>query len=541
MKSYLQELQHDLIGTVTDSQDALDYFSTDGSVFTITPSGVVYPQNTQDVQATVRFVAERAASGKKLSITARGKGTDQGGAAINDGLIMAFTSHMNRLLKNDKKSVTVQPGMTYGSLQKILHSHGRFLPPYPASLEFSTIGGAVANNAAGEKTIKYGATRQYVEQLKVVLSDGSTIETKRLTSRALSKKKSLKTLEGEIYRKLDTLIVEHASTIHSAMPKTSKNSSGYALSEVKRKDGSFDLSQLITGSQGTLGIVTEVSLKTLPFLPKTVLVVGFFDDLAKASHAVLRLSKLGPSAVEVVDYHLLNYLRKHHPGWLDGLLPAQLPRLVLLVEFDDTSHLKQNLKSRQALAIMKKFASSQKLAVKPAEQQELWKIRRNAAAVIWMAEGKQKALPVIEDATVPVVHLELFLNKTYALLKKHGLSIAIWGHAGNANFHIQPFMDLSKDKDQAALFKLADEFYNMVISMGGSISGEHNDGLLRSPYLTQQYGKEMYELFRQVKQLFDPHNIFNPGKKTDVDPKRLKSLLRKEYSLKHLYDHVPHN
>jgi FAD/FMN-containing dehydrogenase len=544
MKQYLQELQHELAGLVMDNPEALRYFSTDGSIFTMEPKAIVYPKHTGDVQATVRFVAERAAEGKNLSVIARGKGTDQGGGAVGDGLMLVFPAHMNKLIRIEKNSITVQPGLLYSSMQKILHSHGRFMPPYPASIDFCSIGGAVANNSCGEKTVKYGATRDYVQKLKVVLSDGSLIETKRISAKELARKKKLTSLEGEIYRKIDQLITRNEEAIDKASPHTSKNAAGYAIWDVKRPDGSFDLSQLIVGSQGTIGIVTEVTLKTLPYQPRTHLVVGYFNDLKQASEAVLKLQKLKPSALELVDYHLLEFLQKNKPGMLDGLIPAELPAITFLIEFDDASQLRQNIKSRQAQRIVKKYGYDMRVSTKPAEQARLWKIRRSAAAVIWMSQGKQKAVPIIEDGVVPVEKMEEFLNKTYKLLKKYKLDIAVWGHAGDANFHLQPFMDLSKKADRQKALDLADEFYDMVIKMGGSTCAEHNDGLMRSRYLRQLYGDKVYGIFKDIRDIFDPHDILNPGKKTDMTREEVHNLIweeRHEYSMKHLYDHMPHN
>lgn len=541
MKPFLKELQQHLLGTVTDSHEARDYFATDGSVFTIKPAGVVYPKNTDDVRQTVALAKEQADKGKPVGVVARGKGTDQGGGAVGDGLMLVFPAHMNKLVKLDKDSVTVQPGIIYNTLQNILHSHGKFLPPYPSSINFSTIGGAVANNACGEKTVKYGSTRDFVKSLKVVLADGSLIETKRISARELHRKKGQADFEGEIYRRLDSLLLDNAEIIKQAPPHVTKNAAGYALWNVKGRDGSFDLSQIIVGSQGTLGVVTQVTLRTVPYNPKTTLLVGYFDSLEKAGEAVLKLQGLRPSALEVVDYYLLNFLRQNKPAQIEGLVPDELPKIVLLIEFDDTSQLRQTYKSRRAQRILKRLASSKRLSTKPAEQERLWQIRRSAAAVIWMTHGSKKALPIIEDGVVPVAKLPEFLNKAYKLLKKHHLEIAVWGHAGNANFHMQPFMDLGKQGDRDKLFKVTEEFYDMVVKMGGSTCGEHNDGLMRAPFLEKLYGKEVCDLFRQVKQIFDPQNILNPGKKMDVNRDATKKLLRKEYSMKHLYDHLPHN
>jgi FAD/FMN-containing dehydrogenase len=535
----LRELQANLLGSVTDNAEALAYFSTDSSIFTIEPEAIVYPKNTADVRKTMAFLHQRAIAGKKLSLTARGKGSDQTGGAIGAGLQLVFPAHMNRIIGVDKDSVTVQPGLIYASLQQTLHSHDRFLPPYPASLDYSTIGGAVANNAAGEKSLKYGTTRQFVQNLRVVLADGSLIETRRISAKALNRKKGQSDLEGEIYRKIDGLILDNQDILAQAKPKTTKNASGYDLWDVRHPDGSFDLTQLIIGSQGTLGLITEITLKTVAYNPKTTLLVGYFDDLAKAGQAVEKLVGLKPSALELVDYHLLEYLQEHRPKDLEGLVPEILPKIVLLVEFDDKSQFQQNLRGRRAAHILSRLASSQRATTNPIEQEALWKIRHSAAAIIWMNNSAQSALPFIEDAIVPVEMLPQFLEKTYRLLRKYKLDMAIWGHAGDGHLHLQPSLSLTKPKDIDKLYELSEEFTKLVVGLGGSLSGEHNDGLLRGPYLRDLYGAEVYELFREVKEAFDAYGILNPDSKIDVTEAMTRPLIRKDFSMRHLYDHLP--
>ncbi len=539
-KAYLKELQGMLLGSMTDNDDALDYFSTDSSIFQITPEAVIYPENTADVRKAVQFLADRAKAGKPASLIPRGKGTDQTGGSIGEGLQLVLPAHMNRILRLEKDYVVVQPGILYRTLQQALHTHGRFLPPYPASIDYSSIGGAVANNAAGEKTVKYGTTRQFVKRLKVVLADGSLIETYRISARELNRKKGLATFEGEVYRKLDSLILDNADIIRKHQLHVTKNASGYALGEVKHADGSFDLSQIMVGSQGTLGVVTEATLKTLPWNPRSSLVVGYFDDIHKAGEAIGRLRALSPSAIELVDIHLLAYVREHRPQDIEGLVPEQLPKLVLLVEFDDFSQLAQTVKSRRAQKIFARTARSSRTSTDPVEQEALWKLRRSAAATVWMSPGAKKALPFIEDGVVPVAKLPQFLDKLYKLLDKYELEIAVWGHAGDANLHLQPFLDLAKKKDVEKLYELNKEFTDLVVSLGGSISGEHNDGLLRGPYLEQQFGKEMYQLFVDVKHIFDPQNILNPNTKVEVTEEYARQFLRDRYVLGHLADHLPH-
>lgn len=527
------------MGEVMTSPDALKYFSTDGSVFTKRPKIIVYPRNTSDIRKTARFTWQLAEKGHVMPITPRGKGTDQAGAALGSGIMMAFPAHMNKILELDRNSVTVQPGIIYSKLEQTLHTHGRFLPPYPSSAEFSTVGGAVANNAAGEKSIKYGQMREYVSGLQVVLANGELIKTGRIGKRELNKKKGSDAFEGEIYRELDNLLTDNAELIERSKLKVSKNSAGYNLAKVKKKDGSFDLTPLIVGSQGTLGIVTQATIKTEPYNPATTLLVAFFDDLAVADKAVAKLLETKPSALEMVDENLLNFVKKHHPEQLRGIVSEPYPKIVLLAEYDDLNDRTQKRKIRKAKKVMQEMSYEFRITKDEHEKETLWKIRHSAAAVMWQVVGTSKALPIIEDGVVPRTKMHEYVNQTYAIFKKYGLETALWGHAGDANLHMQPFLDLGKVGDRQKVFKIMDDYYSMVIKLGGSTSGEHNDGLLRGPYLPEVYGSEMYELFQKVKNLFDPHKTMNPGVKMDVTKKDLVPLLRKEYSMEHLYDHMP--
>lgn len=539
MSSILDNFRDQIKGEVAADVHARDFFSTDGGIFKVEPKLVVYPRNENDVVETVKFSAKLALGGKQLPITARGKGTDQSGASLSEGISLVFPAHMKKITRLTQQEVVLQPGIIYSTVETVLKSHGRFLPPYPASVEFCSVGGAVANNSSGEKTLKYGATRNYVSGLRVVLSNGDAIETRRLNKKELKQKKKLKTFEGELYTKLDELIDSNNELIYGNRPGVSKNSAGYALWDVKRPDGSFDMSQLFTGAQGTLGIITEAKLRHIPFNPHTTLLVGYFESIAKMQEAVIKISKLSPSAQELVDDNVIRFVQENRPEVIKGLLPEKMPKVILLVEFDDEKVKIQKKKAEAAKAILSESAYETRTSTNRDEQDNLWRIRRQAAAVIWMQQGPKKALPIIEDAIVPIEKFEEFLEKAYKILEKYKVNVAVWGHAGNGHLHIQPFMDLSNIKDRHKIFTLTDEFYKMVLGLGGSISGEHNDGIMRGPYLRQMYGAEMFGLFREVKKLFDPKNIFNPRSKTGASKEYGVVHLRKEYSMKHLNDHLP--
>jgi len=541
MSKVAQYLQEHLVGEVMTAADARSYFATDGSIFTVTPQIIVYPRTENDIRKAARFTWQLAERGRTIPLTARGSGTDQAGAAIGSGIMLVFPAHMNKIISLDsgKGLVTIQPGLNYGRLQQTLHTHGMFLPPYPASLDYSTIGGAIANNAAGEKSVKYGVTKDFVRELRVVLANGEVITTGKLSKRDINKKMGLASFEGEIYRALDALLNEHKDLIAKTQPTVSKNVAGYDVWSLRQKDGSMDLTQLIVGSQGTLGIVSEATLETESYNPRKTLLVSFFDDTAKAGHAIVALKKLLPSAVELVDSNLLNFIDTYNPNQLAELIKKPIPKLVLLVEFDDVSSRLQRKRSKKAYKILEKHAYETKVTSDEHEQEDYWKIRHSAATIFWQNVGNKKALPIIEDGIVPIERFAEFLDKVYELFRSYSLDIAVWGHAGDANLHMQPFFDLTQVGDRQKIFKLMEEYYHLVVSFGGSITAEHNDGRLRGPYLKMMYGEELYELFRKIKQIFDPFNSLNPGVKIDVTVQDLQPIMRQEYSMAHLYDHMP--
>lgn len=543
MSKVAHYLQEHLVGEVMTSADARRYFSTDSSVFMQPPSIIVYPRNENDVRKTTRFAWQLAERGRTIPITARGAGTDLSGAAIGSGIVLVFPAHMNRIVELDQKTgvVVTEPGLNYGRLQQTLQTHERFLPPYPASIEYSTIGGAVSNNASGEKSVKYGVTNDYVKSLRVVLANGEVIETRRLSKRELSKKLGLTTFEGEVYRSLDTLIEENKDTVEKMVRSTTKNTAGYNLAQVKRRDGSFDLTPLIVGAQGTLGIVTEITCETEAYNPETVLFVGSFDSVNAACDAVqqLRESSQVPSAIEMIDGHLIDIVNELNPNQLKGSVPHPTPAVMLIVEVDDPNdrHRRKNLKHIRK--IFEKLAVSFEEESDPTKQTAIWKIRHSSATLLSHSENQVKAIPIIEDGIVPIKKLNDFMSGVYDIFGAAKLDVAVWGHAGDANLHVQPFLDISQIGDRQKAFKLMDEYYSLVIKLGGSTTGQHNDGRIRGPFIEKLYGSEVFEVFKKVKQIFDPHGILNPGVKVDATSDSARALLRSHYSLDHLYKHMP--
>ena len=535
-------LQEHVVGEVVTSADARHYFSTDNSIFTLNPALILYPRNENDVRKTARFTWQLAERNRIIPITARGAGSDQSGAAIGSGIIMVFPAHMHRILELDSKSgvVTVEPGINYGKLQQTLQTHGRFLPPFPDSFEYSTIGGAVANNSSGEKSVKYGTMRDYVQNLRVVLANGEVIETQKLSKRELNRKLGLTSFEGEIYRSLDTLLEEHKATVEQMGRNVTKNSAGYNLIDVQHSDGSFDLTPLMVGSQGTLGIVTEITLETELHNPETTLLVAAFDELQNLQSAVLELREASdmPSAVELVDGNLLSLVSSISPNQLKGIIDQPYPKFVVLVEYDSGGRL-QKKATKKATKILKQYGSNVQVETDFEKQEVLWKIRQASATATAHATGSVKALPIVEDGLVPVDKLQDYIIGMYKIFERTHLQPAIWGHVGSGNLHMRPYLDLSQIGDRQKAFRIMDEYYSLIIELGGTVSGEHGDGRLRAPYLEKMYGKEVYELFQKVKKIFDPYGTLNPGVKMGTSSDDLKALLRHEYSISHLYEHLP--
>jgi FAD/FMN-containing dehydrogenase len=541
MSKVAHYLQEHLVGEVMTGTDARRYFATDGSILQLAPALIVYPKNENDVRKTARFSWQLAERGRVIPITPRGSGSDVTGASLGNGILLAFPAHMNRVLELDGKAntVVVEPGINYGKLQQTLQTHGRFLPAFPPSLEYSTVGGAIGNNRTGEKSVKYGSTKDYIRRLRVVLANGEVIETCRLNKRELSKKLGMATFEGEIYRSIDTLLEENYELLAGLSRNTAHNNAGYHLLDIRRKDGSFDLSPLIAGSQGTLGIITEAMLDTEPYNPQTVLLRAEFDSLEEIQAAVMELRKLSepPSTMELVDGYVLEQISQLNPNQLKDIVTAPFPALTLLVEFDDSDrHVKKSLK--RAEKILEDSAKQFESITDPERQQNVWKLRRVVSSLIGHNEGLVHSVPLV-DGSVPLDRLREFIEALYKLLAVGNIRPGLWGHLGDGSIQLQPRLNLGQVGDRQKAFRFLDEYHKLVIQLGGTISTTASDGRLRTPYLEAQYGPELYGVLQKLKTIFDPYGILNPGVKFGTSLDDLKSMVRADYSLDHVYDHLP--
>lgn len=540
MSKIAQYLQEHLLGEVTASESVRRRLAHDGSVLALAPKVAVYPRNENDVRKTVRFSWQLAQKGRVLPITARGGGSDTSGAAIGSGIVLIFTAHMDRILSLDprKRIYTAEPGINYDELEQTLFTHGLFLPPYPASSPYATLGGGLANNAVGEKSLKYGDMRRWVKSLRVVLANGEVIETGPLDRRALNNKMGLSTFEGQVYRSVDALLEDKAESItkYGTISRAAHNSVGYNLAGVQTKAG-FDLTPLFVGSQGTLGIITEATLSAAVYNPVTALAHVSLNTMSDFAQVLSKILALKPSAFEMLNRAAINQVGRLNPRQLHTL---QRPKAAihLFIEFDEQkpADRKKAIKSLQAIvASVDGFGA---IAETYDDQLDIWKLRDSVSTLFLEPDNQHIAVPVAEDICVPVDSLVEFLNRADEILMGSQTAPAMWGQAGSGIVRLHPQLDLSNVGDRQKVFTLADSLYKTATGLGGSLSASAGEGRIRAPYARELYGPEFYELVKKTKQIFDPHGILNPGvKTTSLDD--LKAMLRTEYSSIHRHEHLP--
>lgn len=524
-----------LKGEITDSAEALAAASRDTSLFTRTPSLIVSPKDTDDVVALVKEIHAAKETDDTLSVTARSGGTDMSGGPLTTSVVVSFTPHMNHVTEVGDGYAITEPGVYYRDFEKETLAKDLILPSYPASREICAMGGIVANNSGGERTLAYGKTERYVEELDVVLSDGSTATFKALSKDELEEKKKLETLEGEIYRKMDTLLTENSEEIEARRPKVSKNSAGLALWNVKdAATETFNLAKLVCGSQGTLALWTRAKLALVTPKEHRAMLVIFLSNLDILPEIVNRVLVQKPESFESYDDKTFTLAVKFLPDMLKQMgfakaarlgidfIPEAMmvatggvPQMVLMAEFAEATIEeadKKALAAREALADM---PVQTKIEKDEKESEKYWIVRRESFSLLRKNLHGLFASPFIDDFVVPPETYSEFLPKLNAILAeyKDRFIYTIAGHIGNGNFHIIPLMDISKPENRKIVLELGPKVYDLVISYGGTTTGEHNDGIIRTPYLTKLFGEKMTDLFAQTKDIFDPLNIFNPGKK----------------------------
>jgi len=541
-------------GDIEDTPEVLDTYSHDASLFEVRPELVVFPKDSTDIQNLVKWVTDNKDTQNNLSLTVRAAGTCMSGGAVNESIIVDVSRYMNNIVSVDTLRAVVEPGVYYRDLEKETLKHEVLLPSYTASKDICAVGGMVGNNSGGEKTLKYGKTEQYIESLKIVLSDGYEYTIHAMTHRELTSAMNEATLLGQLYKKLYALIQDNEKAIEYAKPNVSKNSAGYYLWNVWNKQTEvFDLCRLIVGSQGTLGIVTQITFRLVPVAPYENVLAIFMPDITRLGDIVKTIMSFGPDSLESYDDYSMKLavrfffdffkqlgfwgaiklgFRFIPEAWM--MLTGGVPKLILLVEISGVTEQEVAEKLRKVQDAVKVFGYKTRIARNSAEAEKYWKIRRESFNMLRKHVQGKRTAPFIDDVIVSPSVLPEFLPKLEVLIAEYNLVYTIAGHAGNGNFHIIPLMDLDSPLSGDVILDLSQKVYDLVLSYHGSITAEHNDGIIRTPYLEQMYGEHICGLFKEVKDMFDPKNIFNPGKKVGGTKEYLRAhLIKNDHSKEH--------
>ncbi|OHA93743.1 MAG: hypothetical protein A3D37_01950 [Candidatus Zambryskibacteria bacterium RIFCSPHIGHO2_02_FULL_38_22] len=551
MNSIFDSLRPAFKGDVNMSDKTLTIYSNDASLFEIRPKVVVYPKDAEDVKTLVKWVNKNRKEDPTLSITARSAGTDMTGGAIGASIIVDFIRYMNAIKEVTPDYAIVEPGCFYRDFDKETKKINRYMPAFTASREINAVGGMIGNNSGGEKAIKFGKTENYINSLKIVLSDGNEYIIRPLSKTEIEEKiggKAVNEFEAKLYRELYNLITENYEQIMSAKPTVSKNSAGYYLWNVYDKNtGAFDLCRLIVGSQGTLGIVTEINFRLVPTEPFSNVLVVFLPSLDDVSKLVTEIVPFKPDSLETYDdKSMILAMRfffdffKQLGFWGAVKLGLQfipetwmiavggVPKLILIIEFTGQTEEVVKNKLIEIRERIRHFGFHMHIAHSSSEADKYWRIRHESFNLLRKHVKNKRTAPFIDDIIVKPEYLPEFLPKIKALIDEYKLDYTVEGHLGNGNFHIIPLMDLDSPFSVDVILELSKKVYTLVREYHGSITAEHNDGIIRTPYLLEQYGEEIVKLFQKTKNIFDEANIFNPGKKVGGTFDDIKKAIKKK-------------
>jgi len=523
-------LRRELQGEVRFDKISRALYSTDASVYQMLPLGVVLPRSRDDVIRTLRICWEQG-----VSITARGGGTSQAGQAVGDGVQLDFSKYMNQVIEldPDRQTVRVQPGLVLDELNAFLQPYGLQLPLDLSTSNRATIGGMIANNSAGTRSIAYGKTIDYVLELTVALADGNVVELRSLSDEQLSDKCEQQDLEGRCYRVVRKLASDHAAEIHRRYPQILRRVGGYNLDEFVRSNPPsdaesgplssapwFNLGKLIVGSEGTLALVLEAKLRLVPLPDARIILAIQFDDLLAALAATPPILAHQPSAVELVDRFILDTTRgKPEFEPLRDFIVGD-PAAVLIVEFMGENEQQLVARVEELEQELSRLGTGQHFhrAAGSADQARIWQLRRAALGLSMSQRGDAKAISFVEDSAVAPERLRDYIERFIEILDEYGLSAGFYAHASVGLLHIRPVVNMKTAAGVEEFRRVAERVSDLVLEFGGALSGEHGDGLARSPFQKKMFGPTIYDAFCEVKRTFDPQDLLNPGKIVRAPP-----------------------
>lgn len=513
-------LLRELPGRVHTDAATRALYATDASIYEIDPLAVAVPETVAEVQTCVRFAAR-----SNIPVIARGAGTGLAGESLGRALILDLSAHFKKIeVDAAAQQVRVGPGVVLDDLNRALKPHGVYLPVDPSSSSRCTLGGMIANNTSGARSLRFGDTRTNLLAAQVILADATAVWTDALES-------SSGDVAANIRNALPELLQSNVALISERTPKTERNSCGYALNAAWR-DNRFDFAKLLCGSQGTLGLVTEAVFRVWP-LPRAIgMCVIYFESLADAAASIATVRTQKPLCCELMDDSLMKLGRKAKPE-LAHLLPATA-RAMLVLELDGET---DSEVATKLAALKMSFANVKHIALAlvpdTAEQTTIWSIRNAATPLLFQRSDLLQPTAFVEDAAVPPEKLGAYLARATEIFAKHGIEWSAYAHAGAGEVHIRPMMHLKDPRHAALLEPIATAMHQAVWDCGGVISGEHGDGLARTQFLERQFGPELFALFKRVKTLCDPQGILNPDKKISADPHLMTKNLRTSSDARH--------
>lgn len=486
-----EELRRIAKGEILDDEWSREIYSVDASHYICHPLLVVHPTDRYDLKEICQY-----GFAKNLPITGRGAGTGLLGQSLSNSILIDFTKHMNQIIEIEDNYVIVEPGIVKGLLDRELRRRGKFLPPDPASSNYCTIGGMIANNSSGPHSLSYGSTINFLEAVNVVYADGSF--------GCLSDMKS----EEERTIGLLRLLSPYVNLIQSGYPQVKKNSCGYRLDAVVNDKG-FYPHKVFAGSEGTLGLVTSAKFKILDMpLYRHLLVLGF-EDLITATLALENILRFSPAAVEMLDHTVISQQKNGAFGGTGCLLFVEFTNNDLKI-VDKSLSLCRNRIADYGTAI--ESASDERSI------ERIWAARKGALNnIMRITVGSRRPIGLIEDTVVRTSFLHdyvLYLQKVYL---ENKLDYVMYGHLGDGNIHTRPIIDLNSPQEVQLIESIADRVFRKVIKTRGTITGEHGDGLSRVGYIQRMYGEAIFDIFKKVKELFDPTYLMNPGKKIPLN------------------------
>ena len=533
MSKVAQYLNEHLLGEVTTNDHVRRRYATDASILTIVPDMVIYPRATSDLRKVARFSWQLAEKGHKLPITPRGAGSDLTGGAIGSGVIVDMSAHMNTIFEIDHKQklVRVQPGVSFNELNQSLRLQNLYIPSYPASHTVSTIGGAIANNASGVLSGKYGSTQRWVKQLEVVLSNGEVLQSGRLSKRDLQKKKGLQTFEGEIYRNIDNLITDNSELIDS-IAYDIRDNAGYNIVDVKRRDGSIDLTPLFIGAQGTLGVISEVIMHAEPVSEAPLVGAIAFPDYESTRDGMDSLRSLDPTVLELVDARVLKTATdngNHYPFYTDALERDEVAA-VIVFEFDEHSSRAKKKIGKKVAKLFDQQPAYVVLEEKPAKAADLRALASITSLALIPDKGDVCAPIVLDGAYVPPERFEDFGKALAKLETKYHVELPLCGHLTQSVYHTRPLVDFKKPSERQKVLKLLAEWSTLVSAHGGHLIGESAEGRLKSIFAYKELEDSVLQMFMAIREVFDPMGIMNTGVKQAGELKKLVDELRPDYN-----------